>query len=114
MLQSLTALSWCTWYEHRKWIYNQKGKCQHRFKQGVGSAKAWKLQILPVLLSMLANQGLILCMSSKEIPDFPELERACIDNVDGDIRGNRLQQLCCYLPDSALPGHEAGGQYTSS
>ncbi len=35
---------------------------------------------------MLANQGLILCMSSKEIPDFPELERACIDNVEGDIR----------------------------
>ncbi len=85
MLQSLTALSWCTWYEHRKWIYSQKSKHQHMFKQEIGHSKAWKLQILPVLLSMLANQGLILCMSSKEIPDFPELETACIDNVEVDI-----------------------------
>jgi hypothetical protein len=81
MLQSLAAVSWCTWYEYREWICSQNSKHQHMVKQGIGISKAWKLQILPVLLSMLANQGLILCMSSNEIPDFPELERACIHTM---------------------------------
>ncbi len=63
---------------------------------------------------MLANQGLILCMSSDEIPDFPEFLKACVTIMAEGEPLDKYRPATVHAHRVEIPEHEAEDHHTSS